>query len=659
MATLNFDDIDDELQIAMGKSNLQFKEIDEAFDNLFLSACRNDEAYEYFQVIPNTDTRLFRLTEEQLETARVMAEKGYSTAQYVLGRYHQVVQPDDDSIEKAAELLKAAAEEMDDATAALAVMHLYGHFGEVNLDFYREKIDEAVQNGSGLAMQIKLHNMTEGLHGEKQNPKKVIEFLENDILDDEDLAEKYPYLYVILGDAYRKMGKKDKAVELYEQAKELGFFEADYNICVANMEGMAQMQKSIYESVVDFGCDDKVPGCFLLKAEINEDEYEECEDEDKLETISQTIKEALEQGFELGATEAAFKLGCNYYYGNYGFEEDNSEAWDWFVKGVQKDNGASYAGLATMAKDGICPDNLPENFIENCLFNAKNRGFDVDGSEDEDISQMQCLAIVKANGDATIYKFNKDDFAQLAGFIGAKRLTPIRVDALNAIAKKAGITDYLQAWIDYEAPRKQLPVNVAAKSFFKGVIAGDIIITLGDKNYDPMMFYGTDDLETVLKAMKVKNIEVVTDDLDLEEAQLPKDNLKFDPKPTGFVARIQPDGTAHIVKSSVGVFAMFETDIYDPMRLDALVATGEKIGLKGRLTIWTDNSSLRKQMIMNNRFDLNAVGTKILKGPVADNFFVAMEDKNYDIMLFDDVADAEKAVVALGVKPENVIVDQD
>ncbi len=59
-----FEDVDDESQIAMGKSNLEFKEVVEAFDELFLPACRNADALQYFLVIPDTDTRLFMLTEE-------------------------------------------------------------------------------------------------------------------------------------------------------------------------------------------------------------------------------------------------------------------------------------------------------------------------------------------------------------------------------------------------------------------------------------------------------------------------------------------------------------------------------------------------------------------------------------------------------------------
>ena len=680
-----FDGIDDDDQIDMGKSNLQFKEIDEAFDNLFLSACRNDEAYQYLQVITNTDTRLFRLSEEQIEKVQMMADKGYPVAKYVLGRYHQVVKPDDDSIEKAADLLKAAANgEVADAYAALATMHLYGHFGDVVLDTYRSTMDDAVSKGSSLAIKIKLHEMTEGINGLPSEPKRVIDFLENNILNDEETAEKYPFFYVSLGDAYHKMGKTAQAADLYEKAEDLGFFEAAYNKCAAKMEGMAQMQKSIFDMVVDFGCDAKSPGCFWLKADIQQGEYEECTNEDKKQQISKIIKESLEEGYKLGYLDCAFALGTNYYFGKYGFEEDNNEAWNWFLAGAKMDNGASYLGLAQMTADGICPDGLADNFVQTCLLNALRRGrteqlpyvieaykagkladfadeieaFYMPMYGKKDTAQMECIAIVKADGNATIYKFKKDDFAKLAGFIGAKRLAPVRLDALDAIAKKAGINDHLVAYIDYEAPRKKLPMNVVAKSFFKGMIAGDIIIALADNIYDPMMFYGTDDLEKVLKALKVKNIDIVADGLKLAKAQPTKDNLDFDPAPTGFVARIEPNGTAHIVKSSVGVFAMFETDIYDPMRLDAVAEVGKKLGLKGRLTIWTDNSSVRKQLIINNnKLDANPVGAAIYPGPIADNFFVAMEDDTFNIMLFDDAEQLKQVLVALGVKPENIIKD--
>ena len=684
-----FEDVDDEANIADGRLYLSMKDSDAAFDYLFLSACRNAEALEYLLVFTNTESRLFRLTEEQLEKVKMMADKDYATAKYVLGRYHQVVHPEEDSIEKAAELLKSAANDgIADAYAALAIMHLYGHFGDVSLETYRSTMDDAVEKGSPLAMKTKLHEMTLGINGLKSEPKKVITFLENDILNDDETAEKYPYLYISLGDAYSFMGNNAKAADIYEKAEDLGYYEAAHNKCEAKMVGMSQMQKGIFDMVVDFGCDNKVPGCFFQKADINEGEYDECNDENKKAKLSKIIKESLEQGFELGGLDCAFKLGTNYYFGKYGFEADANEAWNWYLKGAKMDNGASYIGLAQMTADGVCPEGLPENFVQTCLLNALRRGrteqlpyvmeaykqgklndykdeiesfyaplFNKSGKPD--LSQLECLAIVKPDGKATIYEFKQDDFAKLAGFIGAKRLTPVRLDALEAIAKKAGITEHLVAWVDMEAPRKKLPLNIAANSFFKGVIAGDVIITLGDNIYDPMMFYGTDDLEKVLNAIGAKKDAVVMrKNMNLAKAKPTKDDLNFNPKPTGYVARIEPNGTAHIVSSSIGVFAMFETDIYDPVRLDTLNETGKKLGLKGRLTIWTDNSALRKQLIINEQYEGNPIGAKIYPGPIVDNFFVAMEDENFNIMLFEDSEQLKKAAAALGVKPENITVDK-
>jgi hypothetical protein len=174
-----------------------------------------------------------------------------------------------------------------------------------------------------------------------------------------------------------------------------------------------------------------------------------------------------------------------------------------------------------------------------------------------------------------------------------------------------------------------------------------------------MLFMDVDELKETVELLGGKLVQVIPDELALskekrEYTKISRDLLRSD---SGFVARIQPDNTAHIVGTGLKVFALFEEDIYDPMRLESLYKSGEKLGLKGRLTIWTDNSALRKQMIMYNKNEMNTIGTKIFPGPVADNFFVAMEDENYNIMLFDDEKQLREVLVALGVKPANIVKD--
>ena len=636
-----FEDVDDESQIAMGKSNLQFKEVVEAFDELFMPACRNADALQYFLVIPDTDTRLFMLTEEQLNKVQMMADRGFGVAQYVLGRYHFVVKPEDDSITKAVELFEAALKnDIVNALAALAQLNLLGYYGQIDVDSYNKTLDKAIEEGSALALKMRMEDIVFGRNDMEMNPKKVIDYLKDNFLKDESVAEMYPYFYEVLGDAYNKKGNKAKAAECYEQAVELGYFEAAYKQHSVKLEGLNPMAREMYNMVIEMECDDNRPGCFILHAMLLGEAYEGQDTAQRKETAKKIIED-LEKDYNLGMGEAATKLGDIYYNGEYGIKRNIQAAWDWYYRGTLREDGEAFAGMANMVKDGNCPDNLPDNYLEWCQINAKRRS---NATED-----TYFIAVIKPDGQTIAYRFIKDDWDKVAGYVGAKRLAPIRVDSHKN----------LTAWVDPEAPRKGLPMNVVGKKFLNGVIAGDIVLTQTDDIWDPMLFMDANEVKNVVETLGGKLVQVVNDELALskekrEYTKITKDLLKSS---KGFVARIQPDNTAHIVDTNHKLFALVEEDIYDPMRLESLYKIGEKLGLKGHLTIWTDNSALRKQMVMYNKNEMNAIGTKIFPGPVADNFFVAMEDENYNIMVFDDVEQLKQVLVALGVKPENIVKD--
>lgn len=225
-----FEHTNDESQIDVGKLKLQSKHVADAFDELFLPALRNDEACQYFMIIPNTDTRLHHLTEKQLKVVETAAEKGYGLAQYVLGRYHQVVKPDSESFDKAVELLKAAeGNEIADASWAIATMYLFGQFGPINQETYRNMIEGAIRKGSTAALQEKLEEMVYGRNGRNAEPETVIDIIENNLFNSKDFEKIYPNFYCVLGDAYSKIGDKAKADTCYDKAINLGFFEAYAN----------------------------------------------------------------------------------------------------------------------------------------------------------------------------------------------------------------------------------------------------------------------------------------------------------------------------------------------------------------------------------------------------------------------------------------------
>ena len=632
------------------------------------------------------DTRLFRFTEEQLENINELANHGNGEAQYVLGRYHQVAKPSDDSVDIALECYKEAIKHgVADAYAALAQMTMLGYTDAVDIEEYDNLVAKGIEEGSSIALMMKMEDMIYGNNGYKTDPKKVIKFLEDEILSDEEDAFKYPYFYAVLGDAYNKTGNKAKAADAYEQASFADYKEVAYKKSSTHLEGLNSMAKEMYEAVIDMECDDDLPGCFTLRAMLLGEAYEK-QDAKQRKATAKKIVEALEHDYEIGFDKAATKLADIYYLGEYGIARDVEKAWQWYYRGSEREDAAAFAGLATMVKDGLCPQDPPESFLEWCQISALRRGdksqlkavvkayragkLDMFAEEieniyipmlegaGEDYSDMHFLAIVKPDGNAMAYRFIKDDWSKVAGYIGAKRLAPVRVDALDAIGKKLGISEHITAWIDIEAPRKKMPLNIAAKKFYKGVIAGDIVLTLADDIWDPMLFMGVDDLKNLIEALGGNLVKVITDELALskEKREYTKISSNLLHSESGFVARIQPDNTAHLVDSNHKMFALVEEDIYDPIRLESLYKTGEKLGLKGRLTLWIDNSALRRQKIMNVN-EMNAIGTKHCGGQVADNFFVAMEDENYNIMLFDDVEQLKKVVVALGVKPDKIIMD--
>ena len=681
-----FEDTDDETQIDLGKMNLESKHVNEAFDNLFLPALRNSEAYKYFLIIPNIDTRLFLLTQEQLEKAEEAADKGYLLALYLLGRYYQVVKPTEDWLEKAHHLLEKAAEGgISDAHWALAMLYLMGYEGPVIMSHYNELIDKAFENGSMMAFKQKLRDTLYGIHGQKANPKGVIKIIEDFLDSDEEYAIMHSDMYDILGEAYRKVGNKDKAHNCYENAQEHGFFESGAHRFENKVEGP---DKDFYRETLalflDFSCDDNDPNSFLAKAMEHVYHYDK-EDCNQRDDLAKKIKEDLETAYRLGLGDAAYYIGLYLYNGTYGFEKNDQEAWQWFCKGQDIESGLAYMGMAQMIADGIHPSNLPENYMEYCQLCALRRGVmellpsvveayhagklapfaeEIESnyiallSQSSDSAEIPTVFIVNPEGKAVIYKLEKEEWHKLPHLIGSKRLAPIRVDALDKIAKKAGINDHLVAWIDIDAPRKGMAENSIASAFYPGIIAGDIVFSLADNLYDPMTFFGIDEAKNVIKALKAELTDTVTDISSVSnEKPQHADYSKVNPTVNmGYTARIEPDGKAYIINSSLGVFALFEEDIYDPARLHKLYDTGKLLGINERLTIWTDNSAYRKQMVMYDKVSQNPIGKNNYPGTVVDNIYVALEDDNYRMTLFEDPELLKKACISLGVKAENIIV---
>jgi hypothetical protein len=71
--------------------------------------------------------------------------------------------------------------------------------------------------------------------------------------------------------------------------------------------------------------------------------------------------------------------------------------------------------------------------------------------------------------------------------------------------------------------------------------------------------------------------------------------------------------------------------------------------------MWTENTALRKQIVMANTFADNPVGMCYYPGKVVDNIYVAMEDENYNVMMFSSPAQLKATLMAMGLKPQDII----
>ena len=684
-----FEGIVDEHCIDSVRYDLESKEIVEAFDTIYLSALRNEVARNIFMVIPGIDTRLFRLTEEQIEKVKMTAEKGYSLAKYVLGRYYQVVKPEGSTMGNAGELLKAAADDgIGDAYWALATMVEQGYYGPVSKGTYDSLMDSALEKGSGMAIRKQLLDMVYGLHGMKANPKKAIDTIVNKIYINEEAEKTYPYFYAVMGDAYKEMGNEAKADECYEKAIDLGYFEAHADRFANKVTGPnAEFNREMFNMFLDFGCDYKDPNSFLYRAVENLHFYDQ-KDPAKQPAITEKIKEDLEEAVALGVGKAAFYLGYCHYYGKCGFPEDNNAAWQWYCKGMDMEDGYAFGGLAKMVDEGYCPQGLPEDFADTCRLNGIRRGnpnllepvveaykagklqdcadeieqIYIPMLESDGTPAVSTLVVVNPEGKALLCHVEKEEWNGVPALIGAKRLAPIRVNGLEAIGKKACLTEHLVAWIDLEAPRKGLPANAIAAQFYPGYVAGDIIFTLGDNLYDLVLFYGTDEALALIRALgadlvnpDVQELNVVVKERKLIE---PTRNMLIN---DGYIARVEPDGKAYIMPCGKNFYKLFEEDIYDPARLQNLYELGQRIGLPGRLTLWTNNAELRKLLLFPNAAYPchNPIGEYYYPGAVVDNFYVAMEDENFNVMMFSSTAQLKATLMAMGLKPEDFVVQKE
>ena len=494
-----------------------------------------------------------------MERLKDFADKGNAISKYALGRYHMIIQPDSDSLEQAITLIEAAAlAGIPDALCAQALLYRAGHYGWADREKAKELLKEAYDKGSEFAVRDYLRQQIFGSHGTEANPQGVVDVIKDWMLveENDDIAVVNPIYYELLGDAYVQLGDMENAKKYLKKAIAMGYVEAYSVYCTLFDSTDENGSRSEYMSVLDLGCDAGESSCFLFRAFALIDEYDRCEDEQK-EQLTARIKEDLEKAVALGNDMAPYFIGNAYYYGKYGFEENDLEAWNWLVEGCRRDDCFAYSQIAQVILDGHQPGELKEGMLEYCQLKALRYGDEdqlsnvveayhngkltfaapeiekyyipkfnslfIDDEEEEEDEEIldgflepdyKLIAIIKTDGTADIIEFDVEEgWDELPDYIGAKRLDAVRVMPFYNIGKKVGYTtDHITGWVDNIGLIKGLPMNRVGCMVYPGPIAGDMILTLEDDKYHPKSFRSLSMLKEVIADLDAKLVRVDLDD---------------------------------------------------------------------------------------------------------------------------------------------------
>ena len=370
-------------RIAEGAKCLLNNDMSGAFEQLLYASMADETARRLFMRIPRAVYPMFMLTDAQVDEMKELTAKGYAVAKYALGRYHQLVQPDDDSLEQARDLFISAAEGgLAEALFGVALLYRDGNYEEADRDKYLSLRQEAIEKGSIKAFYMYAKDIIYGNNDYEADPKTVINFV-NDLVkgatgkESEDIFGYEPEYFDLLGRAYEELGNIEKAEEAYIQAVSLGNFESLANLinmmCYDNEGNL--VEEAMFNKYIEIGIQHNDAFCFTLLGNVNEEDYNALNPREKAKKTTE-IKANLEKAYQLGDTFAPLLLGNNYYYGNLGFEENDEEAWKWYNLGALYGSSECYGMLVTMIDEGHCPRKTDDKFRAFCALSAYRHGDD-------------------------------------------------------------------------------------------------------------------------------------------------------------------------------------------------------------------------------------------------------------------------------------------
>jgi len=296
-----------------------------------------------------TKERVFRLTDDEVQELKQVAEQGDAYAQYGYGRWLYYHNPFDGALLKAEQLFTAAKDVLPDALAAYAQMWRYGETKENTMDVEksRELLKTAVARGSQLADIQRTRSRIFGMFCEA-DPLGVSQMIEQRA---KDCQINDPIWFMLLAYAYEELEQREDAIRSYEQAIKYGEIDAyAYLALLYYQRGNMALYEELMEEGIEKGC----ALCMIYQADMNDDDFEELsfEEQKQLHTV---VDERLRRGLQLGEGMCAYLLFQHYYYGGLGYTTDTPKAFAYLEQGARLGTTACMTELALEAQSAGLP----------------------------------------------------------------------------------------------------------------------------------------------------------------------------------------------------------------------------------------------------------------------------------------------------------------
>ena len=273
-------------------------------------------------------------------------------AKFVLGRWHRVLMPKEDSAQLAEKFIREAVDAgIADAFNTLSIMYANGETAEdtVDLEESARLRDEAIKRGSEATLMRYARNRICGILLAPEEPAKVAKEIEQLIKEDPDLN---PEWYSVLAYAYDTLGKDKEARKMYEEGIKHGSLRCYYELaCWFYQHEMEEEYEKTMEEGMRAGCG----FCYTLHADLDEDEYQKKTPELQ-KHFTRYIKDHLERGLNLGDGTCAYWLAYHYFYGTLGFEQDSKEVARYVERGMALGDTNCYALIADILSMGSPSD---------------------------------------------------------------------------------------------------------------------------------------------------------------------------------------------------------------------------------------------------------------------------------------------------------------